>query len=141
MKKKKRIYSLNYLSRFIFLLMTPVFFQYFALGFIWHSIYWGVITLVLLIWMFFILSSLLSGTVGCGWFCFVGTTYDCVGALHSKKTKWRKPILCLRLLLFLSFIISAFTFYFLNLKQGKAHGFEVKPFFIKAIFDDHYKMV
>ncbi|WP_160150024.1 4Fe-4S binding protein [Parabacteroides sp. Marseille-P3160] len=141
MVKKRRIYAFNYLSRFIFLLITPVFFQYFALGFIWHSIYWGVITLVLLIWVFFILSSLLIGRVGCGWFCFMGTTYDCVSTFHSRKTKWREPILWLRLLLSFSFITSAFTFYFFNLKQGITHDFEVKPFFLKVNFDDHYKLV
>lgn len=141
MNKKKQLYSYNFLSRFVFLLITPVFFQFFALGFIWHSIYWGVITLVMLIWGLFILSSFLVGRVGCGWFCFMGTTYDCVGTFHSKKAKWSKPILWVRLLVFTGFIISAFTFYILNTQKGIAHGFELSPLFLKLNFDDHYKVV
>jgi polyferredoxin len=141
MAKKARMYSFNYLSRFIFLLITPVFFQYFAVGFIWHSIYWGVITLVMLIWIFFVISALLTGRTGCGWFCFMGAVYDCAGALHTGKAKWRKPLLWLRLLSFLSFITSASVFCFINMKKGITHGVEVNPFFLKADFDSHYKTV
>jgi polyferredoxin len=55
-------------------------FQYFALGFIWHSIYWGVITFVFMIWAGFIILSPLVGRIGCGWFCFMGTVTDFAGA-------------------------------------------------------------
>jgi hypothetical protein len=53
-------------SRILFLLLTPVFFRIFNFGFIWHSIYWGVISFVILIWFFFLLISPLFGRIGCG---------------------------------------------------------------------------
>jgi len=141
MTNRERLYSFNFLSRFIFLIMTPVFFQFFGLGFIWHSIYWGVITLTMLIWGLFILITPLFGRLGCGWFCFMGTTYDCVAMVRPKKTKYRKPLLWLRLLVSLSFILSALAFYIINSGQGITNGFEVKLFFLKANFDEHYKIV
>jgi len=141
MSSRERLYSLNFLSRFIFLIITPVFFQFFGLGFIWHSIYWGVITLTMLIWGLFIVITPLFGRVGCGWFCFMGTTYDSVGMIRSKKTKYRRPLLWLRLLVSLSFIFSALAFYIINSEQGITNGFEVKLFFLKANFNDHYKII
>ncbi len=140
MVKRKRVYALNFLSRFIFLLITPVYFQYFALGFVWHSIYWGVITLVMIIWLFFIIFSPLIGRIGCGWFCFMGTINDFAGKYSAVKTKWKKPILWVRLLMLASFLISAFVFYFINTKRGITHDFDVQPFFLQAEFNSHYKM-
>lgn len=136
----KKLYSFNSLTRIIFLLLTPVFFQYFGLGFIWHSIYWGVITSVLLIWSVFILVTPLFGRVGCGWFCFMGTTLDLVGEHSFKKTNWKKPKLWTRLLILIPFLLSAFTFFFLNSQSGMAHGFKFDPGFIKLDFSDHYKI-
>lgn len=137
----KRIYSLNFLSRIVFLLITPVFFQYFAFGFIWHSIYWGVITFVMLIWLGFILLSPLIGRVGCGWFCFMGTTIDIAGKHSIFKTKWKKPKIWVRLLILIPFFVSSFTFYFFNRQSGVTHGFEIIPDFLKLDFDSHYKIV
>jgi len=113
----KRIHSLNFLSRFLFLILTPLFFQYFALGFIWHSIYCGVITFVVIIWMALILLSPLFGRIGCGWFCFMGTVFDVGGSCSFHKTKWKKPKLWARLLILVPFFVSAFIFYFLNIES------------------------
>ena len=44
----------NTVSRILFLLLTPAFFRIFNFGFIWHSIYWGVSSFVILIWFFFL---------------------------------------------------------------------------------------
>jgi len=137
----KSIYSLNFLSRFIFLIITPIFFQYFALGFIWHSIYWGVITFVMMIWMAFILLSPLFGRIGCGWFCFMGTVTDFGGSQAFHKTNWRKPKIWTRILILIPFFASAFTFYFLNKGRGITHDFAVIPTFLKPEFNEHYKLV
>jgi len=137
----KKLYELNFFSRFIFLLLTPVCFQFFAIGFIWHSIYWGVITSVVIIWMAFILLSPLIGRIGCGWFCFMGTVTDFSGKHSIHKTKWNKPKLWTRLLILVPFFISAFTLYFLNKERGVTHGFAIDPNFLKLSFNDHYKVV
>jgi polyferredoxin len=138
---KVKIASLNFLSKLVFLLLTPVFFQYFAFGFIWHSIYWGVITFVILIWSVFVLLSPLFGRIGCGWFCFMGTIIDLVGKHSFYKTTWKKPKIWMRLLILIPFFASAFTFYLLNRERGVSHSFEIIPGFLPLDMDMHYKIV
>ena len=137
----KRLYSLNFLSRFLFLLITPVFFQMFVIGFIWHSIYWGVITAVVLVWAGFILLSPIFGRIGCGWFCFFGTVTEMAGHHASIKTQWKKPNVWLRLLVLTSFFASALFFFFYNTQRGLGHGFDFIPGFLKLNFNTHYKAV
>ncbi|MFN8206025.1 MAG: 4Fe-4S binding protein [Bacteroidales bacterium] len=137
----KNIFTYNFLSRVIFLLITPVFFQFFAFGFIWHSIYWGVITTVMLIWLGFIVISPLFGRIGCGWFCFMGTIIDMTGKHSIYKTKWKKPRIWVRLLILLPFFATSITFYFLNSQRGITHNFNLIPGFLKLDFSMHYKIV
>ena len=135
----KKLYSYNFISRIVFLLLTPVFFQYFAIGFIWHSIYWGVITSVIIIWIIFILISPLFGRIGCGWFCFMGTTMDLSSQHSIIKMKWRKPKVWLRFLILVPFFASAISFYFINKERGITHNFEIIPTFLELDFSMHYK--
>lgn len=135
-----KIFSFNFISRVFFLLLTPVFFQFFAFGFIWHSIYWGVITTVMLVWLGFIIISPVFGRIGCGWFCFMGTTIDMAGKHSIYKTKWKRPKIWVRLLLLAPFFISSITFFFLNYQQGIAHNFSIIPDFLKLDFSIHYKI-
>jgi len=137
----KHLYSFNFLSRFIFLLLTPIFFQYFALGFIWHSIYWGVITFVLMIWAGFIILSPLVGRIGCGWFCFMGTVSDFAGAHAFRTSKQKRPNVWLRLPPFIAFFASAIAFYFLNKEQGITHNFNLIPDFLPLDMNGHYRIV
>ncbi len=137
----KKIYLLNFFSRFIILLITPVFFQFFAFGFIWHSIYWGVITFVMLIWIAFVLISPLFGRIGCGWFCFMGTIIDMVGNQSIFKSEWKKPKVWVRLLILIPFFASSFAFYFINTGHGITHNFNPDPTFLKLDFSMHYKIV
>ena len=51
----KKMSFWNTVSRILFLLLTPVFFRWFNFGFIWHSIYWGVVSIVVLIWSGFMM--------------------------------------------------------------------------------------
>ena len=137
----KSVFSFNFASRIIFLLLTPVFFQIFAIGFIWHSIYWGVITSVVIIWILFVLGSPLFGRIGCGWFCFMGTTMDLSSQHSMRKLKWRKPKVWIRFLILIPFFASAFVFYFLNKERGITHGFSIQPLFLKPDFSLHYGVV
>lgn len=139
--KKKRLNAINFLSRFLFLMITPVFFQYFALGFIWHSIYWGAITMVVMIWALFIILTPLFGRVGCGWFCFMGTTYDCAHSVRPHTAKYRKTMVWLRVLTTLTFFTTAFVFHFLNIRRGITDGFHFQPFFLEPDFTGHYRLV
>jgi polyferredoxin len=127
--------------RIFFLLLTPVFFQFFGIGFIWHSIYWGVITSVILIWLFFIAISPLFGRIGCGWFCFMGTTQDLASQHSIIKMKWKKPKFWVRLLILIPFFASAFLFYFINKETGITHDFSIQPFYLKPEFTMHYGVV
>ncbi len=135
----KQLYSYNFISRTIFLLITPVFFQYFALGFIWHSIYWGVISFVVLIWGLFIVISPIFGRIGCGWFCFMGTASDLSSQHSIFKLKWKRPKIWLRIVLLISFFLSSIFFYYLNKQQCLTHNFKIIPTFLELDFDTHYK--
>lgn len=137
----KKIYSFNFLVRVIFLLITPVFFQYFALGFIFHSVFWGVITFVVVVWGALIVLSPLLGRVGCGWFCFMGTASDLASQHSIFKNKWKKPKLWLRLLSLFLFFSTAIMFYFLNTTKGLTHDFEFIPGFVKLSFNEHYQFI
>lgn len=137
----KHLFAYNFLARTIFLLITPVFFQYFGFGFIWHSIYWGVITIVLLIWAGFILLSPLLGRIGCGWFCFMGTANDLGSKYSIFKTKWKKPKIWIRLLILIPFFATSIALYFYNSNLGKTHEFNIIPRFLNLNFNDHYKIV
>jgi hypothetical protein len=75
----------NTISRILFLILTPVFFRVFNFAFIWHSIYWGVITFVVLIWLLFILISPLFGRIGCGWYW---KQINAIAAKSVKKSAW-----------------------------------------------------
>jgi polyferredoxin len=139
--KMKNIFAYNFLSRVVFLLITPLFFQYFALGFIFHSFYWGVITFAAIIWGVLIISTPLFGRIGCGWFCFFGTTSDLSSKHSFFKRKWKKPKLWLRTLYFVLFFATSITFYFINKQKGITHDFEINPSFIELNFNQHYQIV
>ncbi|MCK4879501.1 MAG: 4Fe-4S binding protein [Bacteroidales bacterium] len=131
----------NTVSRILFLLLTPAFFRLFNFGFIWHSIYWGVISFVVLIWFFFLLISPLFGRIGCGWFCFVGTTQDLPFGYSLIKLKKKKPILWLRFIMPIGFFVSSLTFFFLRLRAGEIVGFRFAPTFFSTELNTHYQHI
>jgi len=137
----KKIYQFNYLSRILFLLLTPTIFRALNFAFIWHSIYWGAITFVVLVWGFFILISPLFGRIGCGWVCFMGTVQDFASEKSIFKIKWRKPILWHRTLWFVMFFTSAIIFFFINLNSGKIDGIHFNPSFLHMDLNSHYKHI
>lgn len=137
----KKISFWNTLSRILFLLLTPAFFRWFNIGFIWHSIYWGVVSMVVLIWLGFILISPLLGRIGCGWFCFVGTTQDLPFGYAVFKQKKRKPITWLRLLMPLGFLASAITFFLIRKHGGEISGFRFDPGFFSTELNTHYQHI
>lgn len=135
----KTLYSYNFIVKLIFLLLTPIIFQVAGIGFIWHSIYWGVIIAVVIIWGIFIILSPLFGRIGCGWFCFMGTASDFASQHSIIKLKWKKPKIWLRILFLIPFFASAIIFYFLNKERGVTHDFAIIPFFLKLDFSLHYQ--
>jgi polyferredoxin len=137
----KSIFSYNFISRIVFLLLTPVLFQFVGIGFIWHSIYWGVITSVVLVWSFFILISPLFGRIGCGWFCFMGTVSDLASQHSILKMKWKMPKIWIRFLILIPFFTTAIIFYMLNSEKGITHDFNIQPLFLRIDFNEHYKIV
>ncbi len=132
----KNLYKINFIAKMFFLLLTPTLFRYLVIGFIWHSIHWGVITFVVLLWGFFILISPLLGRIGCGWLCFFGTIQDIAGDYTFFKLKKTKPILWLRLLCLIMFFASALSFFFI-----RNHNIRFAPFFLTSEFNLHYKYV
>lgn len=141
MMKMKKIYSFNFISRVLFLLLTPTIFRALGFAFIWHSIYFGVITFVVLIWGSFILLSPLIGRVGCGWLCFMGTVQDLASTRSFYKVKWNKPIKWVRLQAVLIFFATAFIFFFIRLDSGKVLGISFDPWFLDMDFNAHYKHI
>jgi polyferredoxin len=131
----------NTLSRILFLLLTPAFFRWFNIGFIWHSIYWGVVSMVVLIWLVFILISPLFGRIGCGWFCFVGTTQDLPFGYGILTLKKRKPITWLRLLMPVAFLATSVTFFLIRKNGGEISGFRLNPGFFSTELNTHYQHI
>lgn len=132
---------LNLISRIAFLLLTPVLFRALNFAFIWHSIYWGAVTLVVLVWSLAILISPLLGRVGCGWMCFMGTIQDIASEKSLFRIKWREPILWNRLACLLAFFASSLTFFFIRLSAGRIHGVTFNPMQLSMSFSTHYKLV
>lgn len=137
----KKLYQFNYLSRILFLLLTPTIFRALNFAFIWHSIYWGVVTFVVLIWGLFILISPLLGRVGCGWFCFMGTIQDYASEVSLIPIKWKKPVLWLRIAWLIAFFSTATIFFFINLNNAKITGITFNPSFLNMDFNSHYKHI
>ena len=137
----KKLSFWNTVSRILFLLLTPAFFRWFNFGFVWHSIYWGVASMVVLIWFGFILISPLFGRIGCGWFCFVGTTQDLPFGYGIFKQKKRKPIIWLRLIMPVGFLATSLTFFFLNKQGGMIPGFRFAPGFFSTELNTHYQHI
>lgn len=137
----KRFFTYNFISRVIFLLLTPTIFRALGFAFIWHSIYFGVITIVVILWGAFILLSPLIGRLGCGWVCFMGTIQDFASTRSFYKIKWNKPNKWVRLQAILIFFITAFVFFFVRFDSGKIHGFTFDPWFLDMDFNSHYKHV
>jgi ferredoxin-type protein NapH len=137
----KKLYSWNFLTRILFLLLTPTVFRALNFAFIWHSVYWGVITIVVLIWGFLILVSPLFGRIGCGWICFMGTIQDLTNQHSIFTIKWNKPILWTRIFNICAFFTTAFIFFFVRLDSGSITGFRFEPFFLNMDFNQHYKHI
>jgi len=139
--KLERLSFWNTVSRILFLLLTPAFFRLFNFAFIWHSIYWGVISFVIMIWFFFLLISPLFGRIGCGWFCFIGTTQDLPFGYALFKQKKKKPILWLRFILPIGFFASSLSFFFLRLRAGEIESFHFAPTFFSTELNTHYQHI
>lgn len=129
------------LVRVAVLLATPAFFRLFGLGFMWHSIYWGAITFVLMLWGAFILLSPLFGRVGCGWFCFVGSAQDLAGAQSPLRVRRGTPFRVLRLLGIVAFFGTAGLFFWINVQRGLIPGWRFAPFHLGTAFTAHYQHV
>jgi ferredoxin-type protein NapH len=137
----KKIYPYNFITRILFLLITPIFFRALNFAFIWHSIYWGAITFVVIIWGTMILISPLFGRVGCGWICFMGTIQDFASQRSLFHINWKKPVLWARILMISGFFITAFIFFFIRMDSGKISGIQFNPWFLNMDFNQHYKQV
>ncbi|NOU19524.1 MAG: 4Fe-4S binding protein [Bacteroidales bacterium] len=137
----KKLYSYNLITRIIFLLLTPTLFRALNFAFIWHSIYWGTITLVVIIWGVIILISPLVGRIGCGWICFMGTIQDITSQRSIFHIKWKKSIVWIRILNICAFFTTAFIFFFVRLDFGTITGFKFDLWFLDMDFNLHYKQV
>ncbi len=134
------LFRLNFLIRVAFLLVTPTLFRWLTLGFIWHSIYWGAVTVVVLLWTSMVLVSPLLGRVGCGWMCFVGTLQDLGGTLAPRDSKAPRARPWFRVLVVLLFLGSAGVFFLMRHQAGSIPGWRWAPNFLPPVFNDHYKV-
>lgn len=137
----KKLFTYNLFARIAFLILTPTIFRALNFAFIWHSIYWGVVTWVVIIWGSLALLSPLVGRIGCGWLCFVGTLQDFPGQQSIFKIPWRKPKWWVRTLVILAFFGTSLTFLFLNLQSRSVTHLQFNLGFLSMSFNDHYKQV
>lgn len=137
----KKLYSYNFLTRILFLLLTPTLFRALNFAFIWHSIYWGAITIVVIIWSVSILISPLFGRLGCGWICFMGTIQDLTSQHSLFHIKWNRPNIWIRIFNICAFFSTTFIFFFMRLDSGTITGFKFDPWFLNMDFNLHYKHV
>ncbi len=110
-------------------------------AFIWHAIYFGAITLAVLIWGLMILVSPLLGRVGCGWLCFMGTIQDIASEHAFFHIRWREPLYWMRLACAAAFFASSLTFFFMRLNAGRIHGVTFRPMLLSMDFSGHYRIV
>ena len=136
----KKLYSYNFLTRIFFLLLTPTLFRALNFAFIWHSIYWRAITIVVIIWSVSILISPLFGRLGCGWICFMGTIQDFTSQHSLFHIKWNRPDIWIRIFNICAFS-TTFIFYCIRLDSGTITGFKFDPWFLNMDFNLHYKLV
>jgi ferredoxin-type protein NapH len=137
----KKLYSFNFITRILFLLLTPTLFRALNFAFIWHSIYWGTITMAVIIWSIAILISPLFGRLGCGWICFMGTISDLTSQHSLFRIKWKKPVIWIRIFNIFAFFTTAFIFFFIRLDSGTISGIKFEPWFLNMDFNLHYKHI
>lgn len=137
----KKLSTYNQLTKIAFLMLTPVLFRALNFAFVWHSIYWGAITWVFLIWGGFVVLSPLFGRIGCGWLCFFGTWQDFSGQQALFKTRWHKPLWWTRLFVVVAFFATSLTFFFVNIHSGMISHVQFDPGFLNMDFSSHYKHV
>jgi len=135
------LYRVNFIVRMFFLFLTPTMFLYLAFGFLWHSMFWGAITIVVMVWGLLVLITPLFGRIGCGWFCAFGTIQDLVSSVAFYELKRKKPFQWLRLLQLAAFVGSGLAFYFMRLHRGAISGVTFAPLKLSIDFNDHYKYV
>jgi ferredoxin-type protein NapH len=136
-----KLYLFNSLSMIVFFILAPTIFRALNFAFIWHSIYWGVITVVILIWGLIILISPLFGRIGSGWIYFLGTIQDFTGQQSKLKIKWSKPKIWYRIIITSLFFTSAFTFLVIHLRTGMVTQIRFNPWFFNLDFTNDYKHV
>ena len=124
-----------------FLFLTPTMVLYLAYAFLWHSMFWGAITVVVLVWDLLVLVTPLFGRIGCGWFCAFGTIQDLAAPFAFYELKQKKPFQWLRLLQLAAFVGTGVAFYFMRLNRGAISGVAFAPFKLPADFNAHYKLV
>jgi Polyferredoxin len=97
--------------------------------------------MVMIIWVIFLLLTPIFGRIGCGWFCFMGTAYDCVRHVRKPKAEYRKTMTWFRVLMQILFFTSAFAFFYLNIQREIINGFYFNPFRLEPSFNRHYCLV
>ncbi len=94
-----------------------------------------------MIWVFFLLISPLFGRIGCGWFCFIGTTQDLPFGYSLFKQKKRKPFIWLRFIMPIGFLASSLTMFAIRLKNGEVESIQFIPNFFGTEFNAHYQHI
>jgi ferredoxin-type protein NapH len=137
----KTLYRLNLFARLTALVLSAAFFQYLCFAFIWHSLYWGTVTFVLLLWLAFIIISPLLGRIGCGWVCFIGTLQDLMTQYAVIHVKRHRPMRILRITTAVLFLASVAPFMYLNVQRGLIAGVRFNLFLFSPGLASHYVFV
>ena len=93
--------------RLLFLFLTPVVLPWINFAFVWHSIYFRSVTIVLLLWGAAVALSPLFGRVACGWLCPFGTIQDLVAPVTVCQPGRERPVEWVRWTVLVLFLATA----------------------------------
>ncbi|MFN7986510.1 MAG: 4Fe-4S binding protein [Thermoanaerobaculia bacterium] len=134
-------YRINTLVRLFFLFLTPVLLPWIDFAFVWHSIYFRSVTIVLLLWAGAVALSPLVGRVVCGWLCPFGTIQDLVAPVTVFQPKRERPFEWLRWAMLALFVATAFGVGAAVRHASLFGGWRWAPARLSPEFTAHYKQV
>jgi len=128
----KKLYSYNFITRILFLLLTPTLFRALNFCIYMHSIYWGTITMVVIIWSAAILISHCSDD-----WVVADLLYGYNSGYSSQRSlfqiKWKKPIIWARILTFV-LLHNCIYLFLIRLDSGTIIGIKFEPWFFEYGF-------
>lgn len=134
-------YRVNTMVRLFFLFLTPAVLPWINFAFVWHSIYFRSVTIVLILWGAAVALSPLLGRVACGWLCPFGTIQDLVAPVTVYQPGRERPVEWVRWIMLVLFLATAFGLGALVRHASLFGGWRWAPARLSTELSFHYKQV